>query len=325
MRKDILDFYKETSEFTYLGKYKEDAIDLWENKCKKNLKNLCHYLMNVTIHRVLLQMSMEGKQLKEYGDFDFIDFKTPMCEDDIFLTSASIFSEIYRRDERGFYIGRPIEKRLILTCRYISVLTSAILKANGIPCRSRAGWAKYFRENKCLYHWVNEYWNEDEKRWVMFDLDDLYDEDSMEFDLYQKNNISKEYLDLGENQFYTAGVAWLNYRKDKHSIDNFVYSPSSDMQKEVMKYLFLDFMNIMNFEANYKFIPMAFNKNSNELTQKELGEIDALATLMLDVDKNFDKLKQLYENTPKYRMLTSPLVNKDDFSNLIKIKKYDLE
>ena len=68
MEEKILDFYKQTSQFTDLGKYKEDAIDLWENKCKKDLKTLCHYLMNVTIHRVVLQSIINGKELQEYGD-----------------------------------------------------------------------------------------------------------------------------------------------------------------------------------------------------------------------------------------------------------------
>ena len=38
MTKEIIDFYKQTSEFTYLGKYKDEAIDLWENKCERSLK-----------------------------------------------------------------------------------------------------------------------------------------------------------------------------------------------------------------------------------------------------------------------------------------------
>ena len=129
MTKETIEFYKSTSEFTYLGKYKEEAIDLWENKCEKSLKKLCLHLMNVTVHRVIVQMALNGASIKEYGNFDYIDYTNPMSEDDIFLTSSAMFCEIFRRDEKGFYVGRPAEKRLNLTCRYISVLTSAILKA----------------------------------------------------------------------------------------------------------------------------------------------------------------------------------------------------
>lgn len=325
MTKEIIDFYKQTSEFTYLGKYKENAIDLWENKCERSLKKLCLQLMNVTVHRVIVQMALNDINVKEYGNFDYIDFKTPMSEDDIFLTASAMFCEIFRRDEKGFYIGRPAEKRLNLTCRYISVLTNAILKANNIPCRSRAGWARYLRKNKCLDHWVNEYWNDKEKSWVMFDMDDLYDVEYMKFKLYKDNKIATEYLDFGANQFYTAAEAWLNCRKDKNFINNFEYQNSKANRKEVLKYLFLDFLAVMNFEVNYNFLPMAFDKEVESLTNEELKEIDYLATLMLDIDKNFNQIKKLYDNNPKYRMLNSPLVDKDDFTSLINKNQYKIK
>jgi len=324
MNNNIIDFYRQFSEFTFLGKYKEDAIDLWKNKCSQDLKQLCHYIMNVTIHRVIVQMALNGENVEEYGNFDYINYKTLMSEDDIFLTAASIFCEIFRRDEKGFYLGRPAEERLNLTCRYISVLTSAILKANNIPCRCRAGWAKYLRKDKCLDHWVNEYYNEKENRWIMIDMDDLYDEEYMNFNLYKENKICTEYLDFGSNQFYTAAEAWLNYRKDKNFINNFYYGTIKSQPEQLIKYLFLDFMALMNFEVNYKFVPMAFNKNIEYLSESELQELDYLATMLLDINKNFNKLKELYDKTPKYRMLNSPLVDNEDYSLLISNKGYKI-
>lgn len=321
MTTDILEFYKQTSEFTYLGKYKDEAIDLWENKCQKSLKKLCLYLMNTTIHRVVIQLALKGENVKEYGDLDYVNFTTPMSEDDVFLTASSMFCEIFRRDEKGFYIGRPAEKRINITCRYVSVLVSAILKANGIPCRCRAGWAKYFDEKKNLDHWVNEYYSEEQQRWIMFDLDDYYDSEFMKHELYQKNKISVQYLDFGSNQFYSAAEAYLKYREDKYFVDNLQYGSSCADPKHIMKYLFLDFFAVMNFETNYSFIPMAFDKDLKELTSEELKQLDKLANLMLDVDKNFNKIKKLFDNTPSYRMLNSPLVGKNNFAALInKIK-----
>lgn len=315
------EFYLQTSIFTDLGKYKEDAIDLWENKCNKNLKELCHYLMNVTIHRVLIQWALAGRNVKEYGDFSFIDFTTPMSEDDILLTATSMFAEIFRRDEKGFYIGRPVKNRLNVTCRYVSVLTSAILKANHIPCRSRAGWARYLAENKNLDHWVNEYWNEQEHRWVMFDMDDLYDEDWMKDEFYKKNKIAKEYLDFGKDQFYTAAEMWQMYRKNPAIVETLQYGSNECRPEELLKYLFLDFWSVMNTEYNYKFKPLAYDKPIQNLSKSELFDIDYLAELMSDVDKNFNTLQQLY-NTPKFRMTVSPLVGSENYTLLLKNKKY---
>ena len=318
-----LEYYKQTSMFTDLGKYKENAVDLWENKCKKSLKELQHHLMSVTIHRVIIQQALIDGSAKyfEYGNLSKIDFTTPMCEDDIFLTAAAIFNEIYRRDDKGFYFERPFENKLVLTCRYISVLTSAILKANGIPCRSRAGWARYLREGKCLDHWVNEYWNEKEQRWIMFDMDDLYDPDFMKYKLYAKNKIAYQYMDFGKDQFYSAVDMWLMYRKDPSCLKSLEYGSNATKPEEVLKYLFLDFWAVMNMEYNYKFRPVAFDKKVNKMTDAELKDVDNLAKLMRNVDKNFEKLHKLY-NMPKYRLTVSPLVGKDNYKLLKKVKKY---
>ena len=39
-----------------------------------------------------------------------------------------------------------------------------------------------------------------------------------------------------------------------------------------------------------------------------MTELDKLANLMLDPDKNFYKLKDIFDNNKKYRVLNSPLV-----------------
>ena len=313
-----LDFYLKTSEFTDLGKYKQEAIDLWENKCGRDLKNLCHLLMNVVVHRVIIQMALKGEDVKNYGDFSFIDFRTPMCEDDKFLTASAMFNEIFRRDSKGFYIGRPAENRLILTCRYVSVLTSAILKANGIPCRCRAGWAKYLRETDVVDHWVNEYYDKKQKRFVMIDMDDLYDINFLGFELYKKNGITYQYLDIPKEQFYTASDAWLNFRKDKNFINNFTEGSFKVTANNIIKYLFLDFYALNNFELNYTFKPLAYNKPFNELTNEELHELDCLAMLLKNPDENFEKLNRLYNANSKLRMIESPLVGKNNYELLVK-------
>lgn len=324
MKENIMQqFYLETSMFTDLGKYKSEAIDLWGNKCNKNLKKLCQYLMNATVHRVVVQWALEGKDVSDYGDFDYIDYSTLMSEDDILLTANAMFAEIFRRDKKGFYIGRPVQNRLNVTCRYVSVLTSAILKANNIPCRCRAGWARYLDENKNLDHWVNEYYSQSENRWIMFDMDDLYDEDFMPDPLYKKNKIAEEYLDFGKDQFYTASQMWQMYRKNPQVIKSLKYGSNDCRPEQILKYLFLDFWAVMNTEYNYNFVPLAYDKGIESFSKKELAEIDNLAKLMTDVDKNFGQLQKLY-NTPKYRMVVSPLVGADNYQALIKNKKYSI-
>ena len=61
---------------------------------------------------------------------------------------------------------------------------SAILKAKGVPCRSRAGFAPYIHNNQSGDHWINQYWNDKEDRWVNFDADGFFDEKDLGFDPY---------------------------------------------------------------------------------------------------------------------------------------------
>lgn len=287
-------------------------------------KGTCHYLMNVTIHRVMVTFALQGKSniVKHYGNFDFIDYTTPLSEDDIFLTATSMFAEIFRRDEKGFYIGRPVSSRLNLTCRYVSVLVSSILKANGIPCRCRAGWATYISPNRILDHWVNEYWDAKQNRWVRIDLDDLYDQEFSPDSHYCKNGIATGYLDMQPQHYYTGAQAWQKYRQDNTFVNKLDYGSGSATPNNILEYLFFDFFNVMGCELTYTFMPIAFNKNIENLTSQQLKFVDNLAELMLDIDKNFAKLQHIWQTEPSVRMIGSPLVGADNYQALIDKNKY---
>lgn len=71
--------------------------------------------------------------------------------------------------------------------------------------------------------------------------------------------------------------------------------------------LFLDFNALMNIELPYKYTPdFIYGDNFDKLTTKDYKDIDNLAKLMLEPDKNFDKLKHLWETNKKFRTLNSP-------------------
>lgn len=65
--------------------------------------------------------------------------------------------------------------RVVGTCRNFTVLHVALLRAKGIPARARCGHASYFEVGKWVDHWITEWWNEDEDRWVRTDaqIDDF--------------------------------------------------------------------------------------------------------------------------------------------------------
>ena len=82
--------------------------------------------------------------------------------------------ELLRRieslDSAALGVHRPKEKRLIVNCRQFAVLACSILRHKGVPARARAGYALYtWRHGKYENHWICEYWNQDEQRWVQVD------------------------------------------------------------------------------------------------------------------------------------------------------------
>src|SRR3954447_3433596 len=65
--------------------------------------------------------------------------------------------------------ARPASQRLVGVCRHFTLLHVAMLRRQGVAARARCGFAGYFQPGKFLDHWVTEYWNEEERRWVLFD------------------------------------------------------------------------------------------------------------------------------------------------------------
>jgi hypothetical protein len=55
---------------------------------------------------------------------------------------------------------RPPEERFAGTCRDFTVLLCAMLRAAGVPARSRAGFAGYFSDGFFDDHWVVEMWDD---------------------------------------------------------------------------------------------------------------------------------------------------------------------
>lgn len=216
-------------------------------------------------------------------------------------------AELFRLDDRGFILQRAIENKLVVTCRYVSVLMSAFLKAKGISCGSRAGFAPNFYENKSGDHWINQYWNERENRWITFDADGFFNDEELGFNQF----------DIPNNQFDWAADTWLNIRNGKVDGKYFVYADAlgTNSLKAVIRAIFYDFHALMNDEISYKFQPCYIDGKFNILTENDLIEIDDLAKLMLKPDKNFNKLISIWNSNRKYRILNSPLVGDSDNKN----------
>ncbi len=296
MKKEIREHYLETGTYTYAGLYKDYFKSL-----PNEVDELGRLICSQVIHRVTLREgNTNANRNLIYGDMSRFPWYRMRCEDDILLTATAMTAELFRMDERGFTLDRRVEDKIVVCCRYVSVLMSAILKAKGIPCRSRAGFAPYFHEGESWDHWINQYWDDRQSRWITFDADGFYDPKELGFDPY----------DIPREHFDWAADTWLAVRNGEQEGSRFIYADKerTNSLKAVIRYVFYDFHALMNNELTFSFQPSFFDNKFDQLTEKDLLEVDNLAKLMLDVDKNYEELVRLWNTNKKYRIINSPLV-----------------
>jgi hypothetical protein len=115
-----------------------------------------------------------------------------------------MLDRIVELDDRPLTEPRPPEKRLVGCCRDFATLFCAIARHQGIPTRTRVGFAAYFTEvgpDFNVSHEIVELWDPSERRWRLVDpeLDDR---------TIQENNIQFDVHDIPRDQFLVAGKAW---------------------------------------------------------------------------------------------------------------------
>ena len=286
--------YLSTGIYTYAGGYAD-----YYRSLPDNVPELGRLVCSQVIHRVTLKDgNTNANQSLIYGDMTKFPWHRHRCDDDIFLTAAAMTAELFRMDDRGFVPDRKVEHKLVVTCRYVSVLMSAILKAKGVPCRSRSGFAPYLFSGASYDHWVNQYWDNDRGRWVTFDADGFFDDAALGFSQF----------DIPATRFDWAGDAWLRVREGREDGSRYIYAGGEKSLEAVIRAVFYDFHALMNNEISYLFQPSYIDGKFARLTEAEFAEIDGLAKLLLDPDANFAALTDLWENRRKLRVLNSPLV-----------------
>ncbi len=112
---------------------------------------------------------------------------------------------IVARDGRPLDVPRAPEARLAGNCRHFTVLMTAMLRAHGTPARARCGFGGYFTEGFFEDHWVCEYWNAGEERWILVDAQI----DGRQRELF---SIGFDVTDVPRDQFLVAGSAWARFR-----------------------------------------------------------------------------------------------------------------
>ncbi len=298
LNKRIIDHYLEFSQYTYLGLYK----NIIEKNLPPDVRKIGELVRKQFIHRTTLEAGNVGTNAdKKFGDMKKVPwFRQP--EEDVFVTAPAIVAELYRRDKRGFVNNRSEKDKLVLTCRFVAVLMASILKSKGIPCRVRSGNAPYFNMGSLgkvsADHWINQYWDSKEERWVTIDVDGSWSLND-DFDPY----------DIPEKKFDYPADAWLNIRTKRDDPNRFWNAKPERGLIVVAWSLFYDFHCLMNSEITYVHVPeIATYKIFGKLSEEELKEIDNLAQLMQNPDQNFTQLVRIWNASKKFRILKGGLL-----------------
>ncbi len=296
MKEYILEHYRKTGTFTYAGAYGDYFRSLPDD-----VSELGRLICGQVIHRVTLQEGNANANANLiYGDMNRYPWYRMRCEDDVLLTAPALVSELFRLDARGFVKDRKVEHKIVVTCRYVSVLMSAILKAKGVPARCRAGFAPYFQEGVSMDHWINQYYSREEERWITFDADGFYEEGGMPLSQY----------DMPTDSFDWAAEAYLAVRSGETDGNRYLFADSQKTRAlgAVIRYLLYDFHALMNHELTYSFLPAYLDGRIGNLSQGELQELDGLAKRLLEPDRYFDELYDIWQRERKFRIINSPLV-----------------
>jgi hypothetical protein len=194
---------------------------------------------------------------------------------------------LFQLDPRPMSMARPPELRLVGNCRDFSLLLAALLKAHGIPARPRCGFGTYFMPGHFEDHWMTEYWNAVEGRWVQVDaqLDPLQ---------VQALGVQFNPLDMPAGQFVLAGEAWKMCRAGQANPDDF----------GIFQWKGWDFIrgNVMrDFLALNKVVVLPWDSwqatasACAEFTPAQWDEMDRISDLTLLGNDGFEQVRALYQ------------------------------
>lgn len=293
--KKILDFYKQTSQFTDLGYYRDFARNLPDD-----IESLCILQRMQIIHPVAYKdKDIRNKSNCFWGDMTKVPITRLDYEEDYFPTAQSMMAELLRKSP-NYDINRDAKDKIHITCRGQAILLASILKAKGIPARARSGFAPYIKYDGINYdHWITEYYNDKENVWKLVDADEHCPNHEIGFDL---NNIPYDKFIFGAN-------AYLGLRNNSIDTDSILYAsdPVTLGMKAAIRGLFYDFHSLMNNEIIFLHIPKYIKEKDFVLSEKEYEELDKLASLMLNPNDNFEKLKEIWDTNIKFRIMQGGL------------------
>jgi len=250
-----------------------------------DLAKLCEVVQGVLIHRDMAPFLYNLNLSKEQRD------------DGNIRPIAQMLTRIHALDSRPLTAAREPAHRLPGVCRHFSLLLSAMLLEHRIPARPRCGFGAYFNQGKFEDHWVTEYWNAAEKRWILVDA---------QLDALQKKQFKPDFntLDVPRDRFIIAGDAWQMCRAGRAEPSNFGLSMIPGLHG-----MWFIAGNVVRDLASLNGMAMLpwdvwglMEMKDDALTAEKKALLDRVAQLTLAGDDAFPQVREIYESDERLRV-----------------------
>ena len=193
-------------------------------------------------------------------------------------------------------VARKPKDRIAGVCWHFSQLLCTALRYQGIPARPRVGFGAYFNPGKFEDHWVGEYWNAGQKRWILVDA---------QLDAVQRKAFKVEFdpRDVTRDRFIIAGDAWQQCRSGRADPAAFGLTPANlsglwFIAGNILRDLAaLNRMELLPWDV-WGMMP----RNDSELTSEKMALLDQLAALTTAGDEAFPEIRRLYESDQRLRV-----------------------
>jgi len=267
------DFYLENGPMNGAGNASPVLRDL-----PRGIGALCEIVQGVLIHRDSAPWLYGLKLSNEKRDLANI---RPI---------ARMIEEIETCNAKPLRESRPPAERLPGVCWHFSSLIAAILREQGVPARARCGFGAYFVPGRFEDHWVAEYWNTAEQRWVLVDA---------QLDNVQRNTFRIDFdpTDVPHERFILAGDAWKQCRTGRADPDLFGLTALEEQGLWwIAQNLIRDLASLNRLEMLPWDVWGIMPKPTGTISDDDGMFLDRVATLTLGGDDVIGALREIYDD-----------------------------
>jgi hypothetical protein len=275
------DYYKRHGQMTAAASFRSELRAL-----PNSVAELCRVIQGDLIHRDLAAWLYELKLTEKQMDAANL------------RSFTEVLGKVRALDDRPLTAAREPSHRMPCVCRHFSTMLCAILREQEVPARARCGFGAYFNPGKFEDHWLCEYWNANQSRWILVDA---------QLDGPQRKafNLDFDPLDVPRDRFIIAGDAWQMCRSGRTDPDRFGLSlvPHLHGLWFVAGNLVRDLASLNRMEMLPWDVWGIMSLNDGGLTEDKKTLLDRVAALTLaDDSKSFAELRLLYESEERLRV-----------------------